>query len=95
MAVSKENVMQALAWFRKRILAEVQEGWVEDETGKSLMTQEQSEQLASLVDASGEQITQADIDALFADSTTSGGDTVTGSDTASGGDAGEEADFDL
>ena len=89
MAVSKEEVVNFIKAFRVRLLQEIRDGWVEDEAGKSLMTQEQSEQLAGLVAASTEEhFTQADIDALFADSTASGDDTVTGGDTASGGSTG-------
>jgi len=84
MSCSKENILAAMSYFRVKLLAEIEDKWVEDPKDESaLMTKEQSNQLASLVNASGEQITQADIDALFTNAASGGS---TGSGTAADAD---------
>lgn len=70
MSISKADYLSTLAYFRKRMLAEVAGGYVAQEADKSLMSTTEHNQLAEIVKNGGqasEDVSQSDIDTIFTD----------------------------
>ena len=72
MAISKKDFLDSLSYFRQKLKAEIAGGYVAQEEGKMLAsndyTTEEKNQLANLVASGGsgdENITNEDIDGIF------------------------------
>lgn len=72
MAISKKDFLDSLSYFRQKLKAEIAGGYVAQEAGKTLSsndyTTEEKNQLANLVASGGsgdENITNEDIDGIF------------------------------
>lgn len=96
MSISKATYLSSLAYFRKRLLAEIGADFVEDpKDGSTLLTPSQSEKIETTM--TDEVITDADIDSIFQSSDASGDTTDTsGSDSTdtSGGDSSSDTSSD-